>query len=122
MSNLPLLLSQVDLPEVNVPWRTPSGALREYVLVLGAIVLVTLVLLLWAAFLRKRRHRHSHNHHHHSSGQPATPETNAGDSVVEPHRRRRRRRRREHRPRNPTLAETGGLPPVRTDKPSGPVP
>ncbi|MCX8107768.1 MAG: hypothetical protein N3G20_03080, partial [Verrucomicrobiae bacterium] len=30
------------------------------------------------------------------------------------HRRhRRRRRRREHRPRNPTLAETGGLPPPR---------
>jgi hypothetical protein len=31
--------------------------------------------------------------------------------------RRRRRRRREHRPRNPTLAETGGLPPVRNQPP-----
>jgi len=28
-----------------------------------------------------------------------------------------RRRRREHRPRNPTLAETGGLPPPRQEPP-----
>lgn len=28
-----------------------------------------------------------------------------------------RRRRREHRPRNPTLAETGGLPPPRPEPP-----
>jgi hypothetical protein len=39
---------------------------------------------------------------------------------VERRRRRRRRRRREHRPRNPTLAETGGLPPIRTEAPPGP--
>ena len=35
---------------------------------------------------------------------------------------RHRRRRREHRPRNPTLAETGGLPPIRADKPPGDSP
>ena len=29
------------------------------------------------------------------------------------HRHRKRRRRRDHRPRHPTLAETGGLPPIR---------
>jgi hypothetical protein len=37
-------------------------------------------------------------------------------------RKRRHRRRREHRPRNPTLAETGGLPPVRTGRPPDPYP
>lgn len=31
-----------------------------------------------------------------------------------------RRRRRERRPRNPTLAETGGLPPPRTGPPEPP--
>ena len=31
------------------------------------------------------------------------------------HRRRKRRRRRDHRPRNPPLSETGGLPPPRPD-------
>jgi hypothetical protein len=30
-------------------------------------------------------------------------------------RRRRRKRRRPHRPRNPTLQDTGGLPPPRPD-------
>jgi hypothetical protein len=34
-----------------------------------------------------------------------------------PHRRKWRRRRRDHRPRNPTLAETGGLPPIRQPRP-----
>ena len=32
--------------------------------------------------------------------------------------RKRHRRRHEHRPRNPTRAETGGLPPARTDNPA----
>jgi hypothetical protein len=32
-----------------------------------------------------------------------------------PDRRKHRRRRRAHRPRNPTLAETGGLPPIKTE-------
>ncbi len=31
-------------------------------------------------------------------------------------RRRRQRKRVTHRPRNPTLAETGGLPPPHTSK------
>ena len=31
------------------------------------------------------------------------------------HRRRKRRRRRDHRPRNPPLSQTGGLPPPRPD-------
>lgn len=30
-------------------------------------------------------------------------------------RKKRRERIREHRPRNPTLQETGGLPPIRSD-------
>ena len=33
--------------------------------------------------------------------------------------RKRRRLRREHRRRNPTLAETRGLPPVRAERPAG---
>jgi hypothetical protein len=35
--------------------------------------------------------------------------------------RRRRKRLREHRPRNPTLAEAGGLPPLRDDPPKPPA-
>ena len=34
--------------------------------------------------------------------------------------RKRHHRRHEHRPRNPTRAETGGLPPVRTENSTNP--
>ena len=34
--------------------------------------------------------------------------------------KRHKRRRRRHRPRNPTLAETGGLPPPRNDRSPAP--
>jgi hypothetical protein len=47
------------------------------------------------------------------------PGAEKGDpAFAMPHRRKLRRRRRDHRPRNPTLAETGGLPPIRPDGPS----
>ena len=35
-------------------------------------------------------------------------------------RRRHKSRRRDHRKRNPTLSETGGLPPKKEDDPEGP--
>jgi hypothetical protein len=123
MTHPPLLLSQVNVDEVNVPWQSPSGATREFLLVLGAFVLVTAVLLVWARYFRKRRRHHSHHHHHHhhsSSEQSVASGTDMSASAQEPHKRRRRRR--EHRPRNPTLAETGGLPPLRSDPPSEPLP
>ncbi len=44
-------------------------------------------------------------------------EDNPSEDPKEDKRERKRRRRREHRPRNPTLAETGGLPPIRTERP-----
>ena len=40
------------------------------------------------------------------------------DGAAPPEKRRRRRRsHHRHRPRNPTLAETGGLPPIRPEDP-----
>ena len=123
MSHPPPFLSQANVDAVNVQWHSPSGATREFLLVLGAFVLVTAVLLLWARYFRKRRRHHSHHHHHHhSTEQSAATGTDLTASGQETHRRRRRRRRREHRPRNPTLAETGGLPPLRPDPPSEPLP
>lgn len=94
----------------------------------------------------KRGHRHHHEHrherHHHEAHEDEEEEApqhsdhasrdhdedldadEPGDEAqgegLERRRRRRRRRRRDHRPRNPTLAETGGLPPIRTEAPPGP--
>ena len=101
--------------------------IKEVLVLLGAVGVVTLVVLLWAVYLRKRpsdrSHRHRHQHHHHSAPSD-TRSSNNDDSFESGERRyrRKRRRRREHRPRNPTLAETGGLPPMRTERPSDPLP
>jgi len=44
-----------------------------------------------------------------------TQSQSSGTSSERRERRRKRRRRRDHRPRNPSLDKTGGLPPQRPD-------
>ena len=47
---------------------------------------------------------------------PPRPQSDSADSDSGERRRiRKRRRRRDHRPRNPSLQQTGGLPPHRSD-------
>jgi hypothetical protein len=81
--------------------------------ILGAMLAVAAVVFIWAIFLRKR------------------PQTQRGSFVVtrarpedrergSSGRRRKRKRKADHPenlPRNPTLAEIGGLPPLRPDDP-----
>lgn len=92
----------------------PLRLSTDLLLLLGAVVVLSLLFVVWAVFIRKRKADdldkwRTHKHHHDSSG-----DANQGSGD----RRHRRRRRREHRPRNPTLAETGGLPPARIEPPS----
>jgi hypothetical protein len=75
----------------------PSGSTVSQVLIyFGALFLVALAVFTWAVFRTHYRQRHSH----HNRQKPAS----------------KRQRLPEYRPRHPTLAETGGLPPVRTEK------
>ena len=118
-----VFLAAVD-PEtekVLESWRIATPATRERLMILAATGLITVLLLLWAVLRRrKRRHRHSHHHsQHHSSRSGEVASGAKGDLAPARSGRRRRRRRsgRHHRPRNPTLAETGGLPPVRSESP-----
>jgi FtsZ-interacting cell division protein ZipA len=98
--------------------------LVEILIVLGVVAVLTLVLvgLIWASRRRKRRRRSS------SQSTPVVVKKEfvdlEEDDDGKPRRRRRvkvRYRRRDHRPRNPTLAETGGLPPPRSSD-SAPAP
>ncbi len=105
-----ILLAQNTSSDLLKPEKMPN----DFLLLMGAVAFLTLLFLVWAVFIRKRKQdladwrlqesRHSSSHHSDGSGH-----------------RRRRRRRREHRPRNPTLAETGGLPPARTEPPQAPA-
>ena len=98
------------------------------VLVAAASCLVGLLAVLGTVlYYTRRQRRRPHHHHHHrphreESGNTSSNQTSptAEAQSGERERLRRRRRRRNHRPRNPTLAETGGLPPVRKDSPPGP--
>jgi FtsZ-interacting cell division protein ZipA len=123
-------LAQDTLPVdmVSAPWQKMDATTRDILIILGAVALVTLLALFWAvAFRSRKRRHHSHHHHHrHHHSHDHTEESSAPvseeETVSEPtsRRKRRRHRRREHRPRNPTLAETGGLPPLRSAPPPEP--
>jgi hypothetical protein len=112
-------------PTVGGAAKSARTALSDVVLLVGALLAITLLLMLAVAlWMKARRHRHHHHHHHRSSPGPAPVEAVSHveeDEDEEPghdHRhRRRRKRRRDHRQLNPTLAETGGLPPIREGPP-----
>jgi hypothetical protein len=80
------------LPSANLP----SPGWEDFLIVLGAVVLVALMAFIFAFFRRNQTHLHRHRHHR---------------------KTQKKRRRREHRLLNPTLAQTGGLPPIRTKEP-----
>jgi len=103
-----------------------NATLRQILLVLLCLGALSFGLLLWVAFVRKRKRRssgHSHRSHQLSRTTAADETTAAGEQRSEPRRRRHRHRRRRSSkyPQNPTLAQTGGLPPIRRDEPPTPA-
>jgi hypothetical protein len=115
------LLAQIDLDEV-MPKKPGKNAFRldDTLVIVGAALGVALILFLWAYFIRRGRNRRSRTLAR-SAVRPTDREHSSGFFTG---RRRRRRRRRGHpdeRPRNPTLGETGGLPPQRPDEPAAPA-
>jgi hypothetical protein len=83
------------------------------VILVATLLTVTAAAFVWAAFFRKRPRRSHYQFHHHSDrlSRRIKDGWNAGKFLL---RRRRHRRHRQHR-RNPTLAEAGGLPPIRSE-------
>ena len=115
MLNIALLLAQADV-ERTALGDTMAADTREKLILFAALLLVSLLVIIWAVAFRKRQRTHRSRHHHPRELAPKVPLEPATNSFFA--RRRQRRRRREHRPRNPTLAETGGLPPLRQDNTS----
>ncbi|MGN6555901.1 MAG: hypothetical protein ACTHLW_19510 [Verrucomicrobiota bacterium] len=80
-------------------------------LFIEALVLVVAAVFVWAAFIRKAGERHPHHDRPHHWRASKSAEGKSTKPSVDS--KGRQRRRRKGRPLNPTLAETGGLPPVR---------
>lgn len=89
-----------------------SQALNGAVPVIVGALVVLFGLIFWATFVRKSDRRRQRGEILEGPPRERSHSSEGG--------RRRRRRREKGRVRNPTLAETGGLPPVRD--PSTPPP
>ena len=111
----------------QLPAQKPSKlfglSMRDILLLLGLLAIIALGLYLFA-YLTRRKHRR----HLSRSGQDMWRSERRAQREKEKEsgrtRVRIRKKRREHpdfRPRNPTLGETGGLPPVRPDEPAQPA-
>ena len=89
------------------------------IILVGTLLLVTFSAFIWAAFFRKRPRRSHYQFHQHSHDR-FTRHIKDGLKAGRFLLRRRRHRRHKERRRNPTLAEAGGLPPIRTEGPPPP--
>ena len=83
---------------------------RDSVIVVGALGLLILGIALFVRYIRGSKPARS------DRARRSGPVESDGEVIVKTGRSGRKRKvRRHHRPRNPTLAETGGLPPPRPD-------
>jgi len=92
-----------------------TSAWFDYLVVPGVVVLIAAAIFFWAVFIRKKKSpNRRHRHHRPSYREQFKKNANEIRQLVQP----RQRKHREHRPLNPTLAQTGGLPPVREEEKS----
>jgi hypothetical protein len=105
---IPMLAASlpIDLPNKKVTSMFAS----DLILVIGLAALLFGGLISWIVFVRGPRKHPSENR---SLPKPHTPSVTITEDGRERHRKKRRARRRDHRSRNPTLSQTGGLPPPR---------
>jgi len=95
--------------------RTTGLLFKDVLPIIATGLALGLILLLWARHYVKRKQRHHHHDRKVVSHSLAAASDQEEEEEPHHHSRRRRKRRREHRPRNPTLAETGGLPTTKTE-------
>ena len=120
MLNPLLILAQIDLDQ-KLPFSPKKGSFHfdDTFVIIGAALGVAVLLFLWAYLVRKGRNRRSRTLHR-SAVRSGDGEHSTGFFTGRRRRRRRRRSQPDERPRNPTLGETGGLPPPRPDEPVSP--
>jgi len=108
----------IDLKGAPVP-AASTGYLRDILLISGVAAVLALSLFLYVYMTRRNRHTHSATGARaiYRAEKRAEPEDSEGRQRV----RRKRRRKEEFERRNPTLGETGGLPPIRTEEPAEPA-
>ncbi len=110
VGDIPILSAVAS--DIQLPTGLDAGArhtLGGALPVIAVALVVLAVLLLWAVFLRKPARRRERGRLLEKKAAAPKPQTDGGGGKESG---RRRRRRETNRPRNPTLSETGGLPPL----------
>jgi hypothetical protein len=100
--------------------RTTGLVFKDVLMIIATGLALGLLLLLWARHYVKSKKRHHHYDRKAVSHSLPAVSDQEDEEAPHHHSRRRRKHRREHRPRNPTLAETGGLPTTKTEPSSNP--
>jgi len=103
--------------------RLINPAIWDILIVVTVAVLLGSILFLWAAYWRRARHHRRHRSAPKIITNTTRPPDGVTEGLVRSKRRRKFRHRRQDYPRparNPTLAETGGLPPMRPEEPGAP--
>lgn len=123
MLTLNLLLAALQPAPVDLKPRAASpgadGELRDILLIVGVSLVLGLSLFLYVYMTRRNRRTNA------TTGARAlyrAEKKRPGAEIRHENKHRKRRRRKEEfEQRNPTLGETGGLPPMRTEEPAEPV-
>jgi len=115
MEGIIFLAADVFSEQVKEATEGRSFHTRDVLLGVTAVLFVAFALFAWIYFRTRRRadvvDRERISQMTQSITAPKPEEKKGGKGE----RRRKRRRRRDHRPRNPSLEKTGGLPPPRPD-------
>jgi hypothetical protein len=117
MAGVYLLAAGVDKFQRDVAAAATRGHLSSREALMAVTIAVAVGVVLFLLVYVRYRLKQQKAARKLKSGEPRTSETVQIDPETGKlvRRRRKRRRRRDHRPRNPTLDKTGGLPPPRTD-------
>jgi hypothetical protein len=120
MNHIPFLLAEISgfVDTVSVQRNVLTSGLSQLSVVLLALLAVILISFIGVFVFRKQLLRRKHRHHHRKSNGVVSGR-NGRDSAAPDETRMRgkgRRVRRKRRHRNPTLAETRGLPPNRDEQ------
>jgi hypothetical protein len=104
-----LAQERIDVGEVLSPWYSMTPELRDRLIMFAVFTVMILALMFWAAFLRKAKKKRKRITRPHNW--EFDPKDQTGRHR---HRHRRGSKGTGGHSANPTLAETGGLPPIRS--------
>ena len=94
--------------------ESPRFNARDILIAISVGLAVGFALVIWA-YLRSRNQPDLMGRSNVVRDESSASTNSASSAPGERRKRRRKRRRRDHRPRNPSLHQTGGLPPPRPD-------